>query len=367
MKKLFMLCILILSIIIRCGGGIYPSLTLQSTPKKIPQYELTEYRGTIYHAFFHFLIAFPKTAFSNPYGHCLNRDTITAREFWQALEEFYINGFILIDINDTVIIDENGGISKKPYLMLPPNTKPLILSFDDINYYPKNLGYGTVDKIVLDEYGRLATSTSMPDGTIYISRDNCAIPLLEQFIEQNPNFSPFKAKGTLALTGFAGILGYRTQAGSLNRECEIKAVIPIIDMLLANGWSFASHSYGHGRMNNRTLEQLKQDTRRWDEEVRPLVGDNMVYVFPYGEYPSSHQDPRFQYLIDFGFRIFCGVGIKPYFINRKFDNNAYVFMDRAAIDGFTLRNHGSMFKRYYGINADFIYNPCERIGTIFNI
>ncbi|MCL2861389.1 MAG: polysaccharide deacetylase family protein [Firmicutes bacterium] len=365
MKKIFVLCVLIFSILTGCAGYEFQNTPLAPQPTSNPKIELAEYRGTIYHAFFHFLIAFPEIAFSNSYGHSLDRDTVTAKEFWRGLEEFHRNDFVLIDINDTVIIDENGGVSKKPYLMLPANKKPLILSFDDINY-SKNLGQGTVDKIVLDEHGRLATSTKMSDGTIFISRDNCVVPLLEKFVEQYPDFSPFKAKGVLGLTGFSGILGHRTQADSLNRESEIAAVMPVVETLQTNGWSFASHSYGHSHMNKRTLEQLERDTQRWDEEVRPLVGDTTVYVFPYGEYPQDHKNLRFQHLINFGFRIMCGVGIRPYFVNHNENNADYVFMDRAAIDGFTLRNRSDMFEKYYGIDVNLIYNPKERVGSIFN-
>ena len=332
------------------------------TPEPLSQVELVRYEGMVYHIFYHFLIAFPEIAFEVPYGRDLDRDTITPTEFWRSLEELYRNNFVLVNINSTVNICENGGVSRKPYLMLPRGTRPLVLSFDDINYYSANLGMGTVDKIVLDDTGRLATSTRMPDGSIYISRENCVIPLLEKFVEQHPAFSPFGAMGTLALTGFDGILGYRTQASSPNRESEITAVKPIVEALLQNGWNFASHSFGHGHMNARSLEALQQDTRRWDEEVRPLVGDTIVYVFPFGEYPADHRDPRFQYLLDHGFRIMCGVGVRPHFVNHNF-NSPYVFMDRANIDGFTLRNRADMFNRYFGIDVSRIYNPSERVGS----
>ena len=338
-----------------------PEPTPEPTPEPPPPLELVRYQGMVYHIFFHFLIAFPEIAFAVPYGRDLDRDTVTPSEFWQALEELYRNNFVLIDINDTVTICENGGVSRKPYLMLPEGTRPLILSFDDINYYSRNLGMGTVDKIVLDDNGRLATSTRMPDGSIYISRGNCIVPLLEKFVEQHPGFSPFGAMGTLALTGFDGILGYRTQGTSPNRESEIAAVKPIAEALLQNGWNFASHSFGHRHMNNRDLEFLQQDTRRWDEEVRPLVGDTIVYVFPFGDYPRDHSDPRFQYLLTHGFRIMCGVGVRPHFVNRNV-NYTYVFMDRANIDGFTLRNRADMFYRYFGIDVSRIYNPEERVG-----
>jgi len=295
--------------------------------------ELEEYTGPLHHVFYHFLIAFPEIAKTNSYGINLDNDTVTPTEFWRSLEELYKNGFVLIDINRYIDYGEDGKV-KLAKIMVPKGKKPLIMSFDDINYYSKNQGNGICDKIILDEDGNLAMLTYQPDGTALITYDNCVVPLLEKFIEQYPDFSPFGDKGLLAITGFDGILGYRTQRDSPNREAEIKAVAPVVEALKSRGWQFASHSYGHIRSKSVGLDRVKSDTKNWENEVASIVGDTKIYVFPYGEY-TKHDQAEFKHLIDSGFVFFCGVGMPPYLKV----HDGYIFMDRQNIDGFSLRNH----------------------------
>ena len=43
-----------------------------------------------------------------------------------------------------------------------------------------------------------------------ISQDLDAVTILDKFVREHPDFSPYGAKGCLSLTGYCGILGYRT-------------------------------------------------------------------------------------------------------------------------------------------------------------
>ncbi len=47
-----------------------------------------------------------------------------------------------------------------------------------------------------------------------------------------------------------------------------------------DGWSFASHSYGHINFEKTSLEGIKRDTKRWKDEVEPIVGKTDMFVFP---------------------------------------------------------------------------------------
>ena len=113
----------------------------------------------------------------------------------------------------------------------PIGKKPLILSFDDVNYDSKKLHKGMVDKIILDDQNNFATLTTL-NGREIISYNNEFIPILEDFIKTHPDFSIRGAKGTINLTGYDGILGYRTSSNNKkNRSEEIKKVKPIIKKL----------------------------------------------------------------------------------------------------------------------------------------
>jgi len=328
----------------------------EPSERPMPDFEVEEYNGSLYHVFFHFLIAFPDIARNNSYGRNLDNDCVTPTEFRRSLEEFYRNGFVLMNLNDYVEIDADGTVSRKP-IMVPVGKKPLILSFDDINYYSGNLGKGICDKVILDSGGRLAMST-MQNGAELITYDNCVIPILEAFCDEFPEFSPFGDKGMLAVTGFDGILGYRTQRDSPNRESEIEAVKPVVQALLDSGWYFASHGYGHYDLAKISLDRVRDDTRKWIEEVVPLVGDTNIYIFPYGS-RATWDDPRFQSLIDDGFPLLMGVGMPPVghppYVRHT---ERYFFMDRWAVDGTTLRRHRDRLAPV--LDTDFVFYQAER-------
>ena len=313
-----------------------PTPTPRATPKPYDG-ELVEYKGDFFHVFFHYLIAYPDIAKTTSYMANLDTDCVTAKEFKAALQDLYERDFVLVDITTYVTndVDDDGNpIIKRAPVMVPPGKKPLVMSFDDLSYTTNKLHKGTIDKIILDADGNLAAQTIMEDGTVDIRYDNEVIPILEAFVSEHPDFSPFGVKGMLALTGFDGILGYRTHRDSPNRESEIEAVKPIIQALKDAGWTFASHSYGHIHTDKQTIERVTEDANHWRDEVQPLVGETPVLVYPFGE-SVKNTDPKFKILMDHGFNIFCGVGMKPF---ASWKSN-YFFMDRQSIDGYTLRNY----------------------------
>lgn len=314
--------------------------------------ELEEYTGQLYHVFYHFLIAFPEIAAQDAYGASLKNDCVTPTEFRRSLEELYNNDFVLVDINNYLSYDEAGTAQLAP-ITVPKGKEPLVMSFDDINYYALNHGKGICDKIILDDESNFAMLTLHDDGAELITYDNGVVPILEQFCNEHPDFSPSGDKGILAITGYDGILGYRIQRDSENREAEIEAVTPVVEALKSSGWTFASHSYGHIHSRSIGLEQLKTDTEHWENEIASIVGDTQIYVFPYGEY-TEHSDAQFKYLLDSGFNIFCGVGMPPYL--KVYDT--YIFMDRQNIDGYSLGNYPSYLQPL--MNSDSVLCPGER-------
>ena len=298
--------------------------------------KLIEYTGPKYHVFFHSLIAFPEIAYSKLGQGSLDTDCVTPREFTRTLNELYKNNYILIDINSTFdSVDENGGqIVKDKKLMLPEGKKPLIMSVDDMVYDPKKMGLGMVDKIILDKDGNFATYTKHKNGEEIISYDNEIIPILEAFVKEHPDFSLNGAKATLALTGWVGILGYRIDRLSSNRESEIQAVKPIVEKLKERGWNFASHGYGHRHSSKITYNLFKDDTIKWHNEIEPIVGPTKIYVYPYGE-KLSVSDSKYKLLLEYGFKVMCGVGSSNLWKN--YSNS--IFMDRHSIDGYSLRHN----------------------------
>ena len=88
---------------------------------------------------------------------------------------------------------------------------PFVLSQDDVCYYHYMDGDGFASKLVVDDEGKVRNEYVEDDGSISIG-DYDMVPLIDRFVEKHPDFSYRGAKGIVALTGYNGILGYRTDS-----------------------------------------------------------------------------------------------------------------------------------------------------------
>ena len=195
------------------------------------------------------------------------------------------------------------------------------------NYQEKN------QELSLDEEGNVKNLYIDEEGNESIG-DYDVVPILDAFVEEHPDFSLRGAKGLLALTGYEGALGYRTndvENPSLEQDKETARAVAA--RLKETGWQFACHGYGHKHTAQISYDTLAADTSRWREEVGSLVGDTDVYIYPYGEeieYPSD----KLSLLQSQGFRYFCGVWSTQAFVSVK---DTYVRQTRCNLDGFTMK------------------------------
>ena len=310
------------------------------------------YDGVVEHLFFHPVVAYPELAFDgDSKSDGIDDWMVTAGEYLKILESVYEKGYVLVDIADcwSEQTDESGQPRMvKNTLYLPEGKKPLILSYDDVNYYEYMLANGFTYKLIIGEDGKLWSWGLDPQGNEVVSRDLDAVTILDKFVEEHPDFSPFGAKGCLSLTGYEGILGYRTQTDSkswtaeqeANRQKEIEAVKPIVAELKRTGWTFGSHTWGHISLNTRTFDAVTADMQKWFAEVGSLVGETSVLFYPFGGRLDGddvqQSGPAFRWMQEHGFRIFCSVGIDSW-SKCKSDISA-VICDRLHPDGTTLRS-----------------------------
>lgn len=306
------------------------------------------YTGPMYHIFFHSLIVYPELAFRHDKrSKFFETYMITKYEFDRILEKLYKNNFVLIDIHSLYTVDDSGKVFRKK-LYLPPHKKPLIISVDDVNYYHNQTGRGLSQKLILDNAGTIATEIVGLDGKTTITHDGDVMPIVDTFVSQHPDFSIDGAKGIIAVTGYDGVLGYRTQgsaASSPTYTKDVAAARQVIEKLKATGWQFASHSYSHDSKfvtGKITLEELKKDMLHWDTEVGPLVGNTDIYIGPFGQI-FGPKDPRRAHIVSQGFNVLCGVGTDLYF--KYFDT--HIIMDRAPIDGMRLTKTPKQLKSYF--------------------
>ena len=102
------------------------------------------------------------------------------------------------------------------------------------------------------------------------------------------------------------------------------------------------------KVENTDLYQTISD--KWMEQIEPLLGDTHMIVYPNGDYIKG-TDPRAVFLKNNGFRIFFGIGPRPYYI---YGDN-YLYYDRTIINGRALRN--SDLSRLF--NADEVIETFE--------
>lgn len=308
----------------------------------------------ITHVFFHSLIMDTSKAFDGD-GDSKGYNSVmtTKDEFVKILEAMYEKGYVLVRLHDVAYeqTDENGNTSfVYGKIMLPEGKKPFVMSQDDLCYYDYMLDDGFASRIVIGDDGKPTCEMTLADGTV--SRGSYdLVPILEDFIEEHPDFSYRGARAVLAFTGYQGILGYRTASSysdSPTYEEDRRQAAQVAQCLRDNGWELASHSWGHLQLGVSadssgafaiSDERFTADTDKWEAEVESLIGPTDILIYPFGNdisdfHPYTSENPRFAYLMSKGFRYFCNVDAsKPYWMQKGTD---HFRMARRNLDGYRL-------------------------------
>ena len=312
------------------------------------------YQGDIAHVFYHPVITEPKVAFTQEKNQAKgNFDwMITADEFKRSLNELYKHHYILIDPHEAY--DLKGKTVTRKELKLPKGKKPLILSIDDMNYYEYMRGHGYADRLVLDQKQHVVSETKDKNGKVTTSETNDIVPILNQFVKDHPDFSLNGQKGVVALTGYNGVLGYRTN--ELNNKDYLKRkrdAKKVVKAMKRDGWTFASHSWGHIDFANSSYHQIVRDTKRWKKEVEPIIGKTDLFIYPHGA--QDRGSKAYQYLVrDEGFKFLAGVGPN----NFTDIGNDSVYQDRVAIDGLNLYDFKYKLKPF--LDPSKVYSETDR-------
>lgn len=316
------------------------------------------------HIFYHSLVVDPERAFANqeknPQAVGNNQWMTTISEFEKITQEMYDRGYVMVSIHDLYeeVVDENGETKfVEGTIMLPPDKKAFVLSLDDLSYYHSYDGYGYASKIILDENGELTCEYIQADGTVVTGAYD-VVPLMDAFVKEHPDASYKGAKGIIALTGYNGILGYRTDISytsitddldyvkkvwikehpDFDIEAERAEAKKVAEAMMENGWEFASHTWGHLRVGDASLERLQRDTQKWLENVAPLIGGTDTIIFAHGQdlgkwgyYDESNE--KYQYLREQGFNIFCNVDASRY---ATWLGDDYLRQGRRNLDGYRI-------------------------------
>lgn len=321
---------------------------------------------TVPHIFYHSLINDTDRAFNvSVLGQFavdgMNAWMTTIEEFDKITQTMYDNGYVFVRLRDLVVetTDANGNVTFMPNtnLLLPPGKKAVVLSVDDLSYYHSYEAAGFPDKLVLDENGDVKCHYVSADGTEQIG-DFDVVPRLNTFLEEHPDGSYKGARGLIAMTGYNGVFGYRTDSDyetqenlmedqrkwldehpDFDRATEIAEATKIADAIKASGWEFASHTWGHLSVTDKPVERLRTDNEKWVANVQNIVGPVDTIIFAHGNDIGSWQDyssdnEQYQYFKSAGYNFYCNVdGSQPYWVQIR-DN--YVRQGRINLDGYML-------------------------------
>jgi hypothetical protein len=321
---------------------------------------------TVPHIFYHSLIndtdrAFNVSVLGQSAVDGMNAWMTTVEEFDKITQSMYDNGYVFVRLRDLVVetVDENGNVSFTPNtnLMLPPGKKAVVLSVDDLSYYHSYEAAGYPDKLILDENGDVKCHYVTADGTEEVG-DFDVVPRLNTFLEEHPDGAYKGARGMIALTGYNGVFGYRTDIDyevqqnlmsdqqkwldehpDFNREEDIEQATIIANALKDEGWEFASHTWGHLSVTGKTAEQLATDNEKWVNNVQDIVGPVDTIIFAHGNdigdwegYSSDNE--KYAYYKSVGYNFFCNVDSSvPYWVQIS---DQYVRQGRIDLDGYVL-------------------------------
>lgn len=314
---------------------------------------------------FQLLIADPARAFSNAdYKYSFNKNFVTTEEFSMILQQLYENGYILISMSDIVTAETNAeGASyfqTKP-LYLPNGKKPLMLTQTNVNYnnylidsdgdrFPDKDGGGFASRLLLDENNNITCEMVDSQGNTVTGAYDL-VPILESFIATHPDFSYKGARAVLALTGYDGLFGYRTNAeaadyfGTLYLEEQQAQAGQIADALRSRGYELACYTYGNIAYGESSSAEIKADLSGWTSEVLPILGeiDMLVYAqkSDIASEPGSYNSELYSTLKDAGFKYFLGFVTDgtPWLTVE----DHYIRQGRILVDGNNISNNPEWF------------------------
>ncbi|MBS5196195.1 MAG: polysaccharide deacetylase family protein [Clostridiales bacterium] len=362
--------------------------------KEQPEYEntkafqkaVTEYENTkatcveyplekITHVFFHTLIVDTSKAFdgdSDEAGY--NQMMTTVSEFNKIIQSMYDKGYVLVSPHDMAKVNKDGTMSRGK-IMLPPGKKAFVLSQDDVSYYHYMDGDGFASRMVLDKNGNVKCEYKEDDGSVSVG-DYDMVPLLDSFVKKHPDFSYRGRKGILAMTGYNGVFGYRTDSAyktgknlqdnqkeflennpDFNFDEEVKDAKKIAEALKKSGWEFASHTWGHKNATESSAEELQADNEKWEKNVAPILGKTDMIIFAFGADIGnwenySMDNPKFAYYKSRGYNYYCNVDSNQYWVQIT---DEYFRQGRRNLDGYRMYYNPDMVSDLFDVSE--VWDP----------
>jgi peptidoglycan/xylan/chitin deacetylase (PgdA/CDA1 family) len=322
--------------------------------------EITNY-GQLPNLSFNVLIADPARAFKDEkYASAYNQNFVTVDEFSKILDQLYANGYVLVNFDSFVekTTDAAGNVSytTKP-IYLPSDKKPFMLTETLVNYFGYMIdsdddgkadakGGGFASKMIVKDGEITCEMVDAEGNTVYGAYD--LVPILNEFIEEHPDFAYRGARATLAVTGKEGIFGHRINKGD---SAAVAAATELVQELRAQGYLIACNTYENLNYDKNKATDIQADLKSWTDEITPVLGNVDILVFARGSDISDYTGPKFNVLYSSGFRYFISSATKG--IPSTEVNRTYIRQYRIMVTGSLMVNSPSTLSNYFKV-ADVI-------------
>ena len=316
---------------------------------------------------FHGLIADPSRAFiDETFGKSYNTNYVTIDEFSKILQQLYDKGYVLVNFN-SFIVETTGEDGKVTYstqpLYLPEGKKPLMLTQTLVNYEVFTIdsdgdmeadkgGDGFASKLVVDVNGNILNEYVDADGNTVTGAYDL-VPILNDFLEQHPDFSYRGAKATLAVTGEDGVFGYRIMHSVKDKKGEdyynqqVEGAKKIAQALRDDGDIIGCYTYSNISYGELSATKIQADLDMWKKEVVPVIGKVDLLVYAKSSDISANEgyanNNKYNVLYQEGFRYFVSSANVPW----AEVTNEYVRQSRIMVTGGNMKNTPSTYTNYF--------------------
>lgn len=306
----------------------------------------------------HMLIADAQLAYNDKqYGSSYQKNFITTDQCRDILDQLYANDCVLVDLMDVYDEMYDEGTGKIVYvpreLLLPAGKQPILLVQTQVNYYEymlsgakDNLPDGFASKLCVDENGVFYNEMPLSDGNIVTGAYDM-VPILEQFIEDNPMFSYHGARAILAVSGYEGLFGYRVTS-SLSAEdlaAEEEAAAGLCAALQDAGYRIGCYTYSNIDYGKQGASAIQEDLHKWNDKILPMLGEYGCNILVYAreadiaDKDASYSGSKFNVMYNAGYRFFLGANSESY----SQIGDQYVRHDRLCITGEYLSKYPERF------------------------
>ncbi len=294
-----------------------------------------------------------------------NKNFVSTAEFKAILNQLYANDFVLVDFQSftETLTDTNGNqqIRMKP-IYLPAGKKPIMLTETQVNYYGYMIdsnndgvadakGDGFASKLVIQN-GEIKAEYVDANGQTLVG-DYDLVPILETFLKEHPDFAYQGARATVAVTGYEGVFGYRTNTsyiaskGQAFYDQECANAKDVVQALRNKGYNIACFTYGNVAYRDMSAAQITADLTSWTQQIAPIVGQVDTLVFARTSNISDYNSTAFNVLYNTGFRYFVSNGNQPW----AEVNATYVRQNRLMVTGQNMQHYKDQFNGIFDCAA----------------